>query len=118
MVVAVAREEGRSIRALEGKPIPTELKDEEAQLCREIDLEDKNCQYVAYPVSATSPDLAVKWLACPLGDTLPCVPISYLRQDLHRVKDLPSLGEFHAWTLLIHYRWDVEKLFAVLVEKA
>ncbi|KAF7141213.1 hypothetical protein RHSIM_Rhsim06G0105800 [Rhododendron simsii] len=40
------------------------------------------------------------------------------RQDLHRVKDLLCLGEFHAWTLLIHYHWDVEKLFAVLVEKA
>ena len=31
--------------------------------------------------------------------------------------DLLSLREYHARTLLIHYRWDVEKLFAVLVEK-
>lgn len=28
-----------------------------------------------------------------------------------------SLREHHARTLLIHYRWDVEKLLAVLVEK-
>ncbi|XP_052197020.1 probable E3 ubiquitin-protein ligase ARI2 isoform X2 [Diospyros lotus] len=39
------------------------------------------------------------------------------RGDLHRVMDLLSLREHHARTLLIHYRWDVEKLFAVLVEK-
>ncbi|CAB4290045.1 unnamed protein product [Prunus armeniaca] len=26
----------------EGKPIPTELRNEEAELCREIDLEDEN----------------------------------------------------------------------------
>lgn len=31
--------------------------------------------------------------------------------------DLLSLKEHHARTLLIHYRWDVEKLLAVLVEK-
>ncbi|KAI8559097.1 hypothetical protein RHMOL_Rhmol04G0148200 [Rhododendron molle] len=50
--------EGRSIRALgsdqenrenalEGKPIPTELRNNEAELCREINLEDENCQYVS-----------------------------------------------------------------------
>lgn len=31
--------------------------------------------------------------------------------------ELLSLREHHARTLLIHYRWDVEKIFAVLVEK-
>ena len=31
--------------------------------------------------------------------------------------ELLSLKEHHARTLLIHHRWDVEKLFAVLVEK-
>lgn len=31
--------------------------------------------------------------------------------------ELLSLGENHARTLLIHYRWDVEKLHAVLAEK-
>lgn len=31
--------------------------------------------------------------------------------------DLLSLREHHARTLLIHHRWDVEKLFAVMVEK-
>lgn len=30
--------------------------------------------------------------------------------------ELLSVKEHHARTLLIHYRWDVEKLFAVLVE--
>ncbi|CAK9142609.1 unnamed protein product [Ilex paraguariensis] len=39
------------------------------------------------------------------------------REDLRRVMDLLSLREHHARTLLIHYRWDVEKVFAVLVEK-
>ncbi|MCD7451582.1 putative E3 ubiquitin-protein ligase ari2 [Datura stramonium] len=39
------------------------------------------------------------------------------RDDLRRVMDLLSLREHHARTLLIHYRWDVERLFAVLVEK-
>jgi len=31
--------------------------------------------------------------------------------------ELLSVKEHHARTLLINYRWDVEKLFAVLVEK-
>ncbi|XP_059653950.1 probable E3 ubiquitin-protein ligase ARI2 [Cornus florida] len=39
------------------------------------------------------------------------------REDLRRIMDLLSVGEQHARTLLIHYRWDVERLFAVLVEK-
>ncbi|XP_021718700.1 probable E3 ubiquitin-protein ligase ARI2 isoform X1 [Chenopodium quinoa] len=38
-------------------------------------------------------------------------------EDLHRIMDLLSLKEHHARTLLIHYRWDVEKILAVLVEK-
>ncbi|ESR48151.1 hypothetical protein CICLE_v10003455mg [Citrus x clementina] len=37
--------------------------------------------------------------------------------DLLRVMDLLSVKEKHARTLLIHYRWDVEKVFAVLVEE-
>ncbi|KAG6605104.1 putative E3 ubiquitin-protein ligase ARI1, partial [Cucurbita argyrosperma subsp. sororia] len=39
------------------------------------------------------------------------------KEDMRRVMDMLSLREYHARTLLIHYRWDVEKLFAVLVEK-
>ncbi|KAK9942323.1 hypothetical protein M0R45_007994 [Rubus argutus] len=39
------------------------------------------------------------------------------KEDLRRVMDLLFLREHHARTLLIHHRWDVEKLFAVLVEK-
>ncbi|VVB10838.1 unnamed protein product [Arabis nemorensis] len=39
------------------------------------------------------------------------------REDLRRVMELLSIKEHHARTLLIHYRWDVENLFAVLVEK-
>ncbi|KAB2043120.1 hypothetical protein ES319_D02G268000v1 [Gossypium barbadense] len=38
------------------------------------------------------------------------------REDLRRVMDMLSIREHHARTLLIHYRWDVEKLLAVLVE--
>ncbi|KAL7156716.1 hypothetical protein ABFS83_02G027300 [Erythranthe nasuta] len=39
------------------------------------------------------------------------------REDLRRVMELLSVREQHARTLLIHYRWDVEKLIAVYVEK-
>ncbi|KAK8613761.1 hypothetical protein V6N13_101517 [Hibiscus sabdariffa] len=39
------------------------------------------------------------------------------RKDLRRVMEMLSLREHHARTLLIHYRWDVEKLLSVLVEK-
>ncbi|XP_021599339.1 probable E3 ubiquitin-protein ligase ARI2 isoform X2 [Manihot esculenta] len=39
------------------------------------------------------------------------------REDLRRVMELLSLREHHARTLLIHYRWDVERLLAVFVEK-
>ncbi|KAJ4701862.1 RBR-type E3 ubiquitin transferase [Melia azedarach] len=38
------------------------------------------------------------------------------REDLLRIMDLVSLKEQHARTLLIHHRWDVEKVLAVLVE--
>lgn len=36
---------------------------------------------------------------------------------MRRVMDMLSLREHHARTLLIYYRWDVERLLAVLVEK-
>ncbi|KAL6494766.1 putative E3 ubiquitin-protein ligase ari2 [Orobanche gracilis] len=39
------------------------------------------------------------------------------KEDLRRVMDLLSVREHHARTLLIHYRWDVEKLIAVYIEK-
>lgn len=39
------------------------------------------------------------------------------REDLQRVMDLLSLKEHHARTLLIFHRWDVDKVFQVLVEK-
>lgn len=39
------------------------------------------------------------------------------RDDLRKVMDLLSLREHHARTLLIHHRWDVDKLLAVYVEK-
>lgn len=39
------------------------------------------------------------------------------REDLRRVMDLLTLSEHHARTLLIHHRWDVERLLVVLVEK-
>lgn len=49
------------------------------------------------------------------------VKVSYLvsmqREDLQRVMDLLSVREHHARTLLIHFRWNVEKLFDVYVEK-
>ncbi|XP_059455453.1 probable E3 ubiquitin-protein ligase ARI1 [Corylus avellana] len=39
------------------------------------------------------------------------------REDLRRIMDLLSLKEHLARTLLIHYRWDVDKVIVVLVEK-
>ncbi|XP_059314141.1 probable E3 ubiquitin-protein ligase ARI2 isoform X2 [Lycium ferocissimum] len=39
------------------------------------------------------------------------------REDLKRVMEMLSLREHHARTLLIHYRWDVVRLLAILVEK-
>ncbi|RWR76941.1 putative E3 ubiquitin-protein ligase ARI2 isoform X2 [Cinnamomum micranthum f. kanehirae] len=39
------------------------------------------------------------------------------REDLRKVMDLLTISEKHARTLLIHHRWDVERLLAVLVEK-
>uniref|UniRef100_A0A7N0T0Z0 RBR-type E3 ubiquitin transferase n=1 Tax=Kalanchoe fedtschenkoi TaxID=63787 RepID=A0A7N0T0Z0_KALFE len=38
------------------------------------------------------------------------------RDDLSRVMDLLAVRECHARTLLIYYRWDVEKLFSEYVE--
>ncbi|KAL5987145.1 hypothetical protein ACLOJK_041141 [Asimina triloba] len=38
-------------------------------------------------------------------------------EDLYRVMDLLGLTERHARALLIHHRWDVERLFAMFVEK-
>ncbi|GAV71605.1 IBR domain-containing protein [Cephalotus follicularis] len=43
--------------------------------------------------------------------------LSAQMEDLHRVMDLLSLKEHNALALLIHYRWDVDKVLAVLVEK-
>ncbi|XP_059279220.1 probable E3 ubiquitin-protein ligase ARI2 [Lycium ferocissimum] len=39
------------------------------------------------------------------------------KEDLQRVVDLLSLKEHHARTLLIHYQWDVDKVFAIFVER-
>ena len=36
---------------------------------------------------------------------------------MQRVMDVLSLKEYHARTLLIHYRWDVDKVLAVYVER-
>ncbi|KAE8008459.1 hypothetical protein FH972_004970 [Carpinus fangiana] len=43
--------------------------------------------------------------------------LSAQKEDLRRVMDMLSLREHHARTLLIYYRWDVERLLAVLVER-
>lgn len=46
------------------------------------------------------------------------IPVHFLqREDLRRVMDMLSVREQHARTLLIYHRWDVEKLFAVYVDK-
>ncbi|GAB4837941.1 carbonyl reductase (NADPH-dependent) ari1 [Ancistrocladus abbreviatus] len=39
------------------------------------------------------------------------------RDDLQRIMDVLLVREHHARTLLIHYRWDADKLITVLVEK-
>lgn len=41
---------------------------------------------------------------------------SMQRDDLQKVMDLLSVKDHHARTLLIHYRWDVDKVFTVFVE--
>lgn len=43
--------------------------------------------------------------------------LSAQKEDLRRVTDVVPMREHHARTLLIHYRWDVERLLALLVEK-
>ncbi|XP_019197219.1 PREDICTED: uncharacterized protein LOC109191106 [Ipomoea nil] len=39
------------------------------------------------------------------------------REDLQRLMDLLSIKVYHARTLLIHYRWDSDKVFTAFVEK-
>ncbi|KAL6867566.1 hypothetical protein ACP4OV_015590 [Aristida adscensionis] len=39
------------------------------------------------------------------------------REDLRKVIELLGLKEHHARTLLIHYRWDVERIFELLDQK-
>lgn len=39
------------------------------------------------------------------------------REDLRKVMELLGLREHHARTLLIHYRWDVERIFELLDQK-
>ncbi|VAI08076.1 unnamed protein product [Triticum turgidum subsp. durum] len=39
------------------------------------------------------------------------------REDLRKVMELLGLKEHHARTLLIHYRWDVERIFELLDQK-
>lgn len=39
------------------------------------------------------------------------------REELQKVMDLLLLKEHHARTLLIHYRWDFERMLAVFVEQ-
>ncbi|XXG55034.1 hypothetical protein AAC387_Pa03g2770 [Persea americana] len=39
------------------------------------------------------------------------------REDLRKIMDLLAVSEKHARTLLIHHRWDAERLSAVFVEK-
>lgn len=39
------------------------------------------------------------------------------KEDLRKVMELLALSEQHARTLLIHYRWDVERIFELLEQK-
>ncbi|XP_062073542.1 probable E3 ubiquitin-protein ligase ARI2 [Humulus lupulus] len=39
------------------------------------------------------------------------------REDLIKLMEVLSLKEHHARTVLIHYRWDLDKLLTILVEK-
>ncbi|XP_072972706.1 probable E3 ubiquitin-protein ligase ARI2 isoform X2 [Typha angustifolia] len=39
------------------------------------------------------------------------------KEDLRKVMELLTLSEQHARTLLIHYRWDVERIFELLDQK-
>ncbi|KAH0467384.1 hypothetical protein IEQ34_004622 [Dendrobium chrysotoxum] len=39
------------------------------------------------------------------------------KEDLRKIMELLALSEQHARTLLIHYRWDVERIFELLEQK-
>jgi len=39
------------------------------------------------------------------------------KEDLRKVMELLVISEQHARTLLIHYRWDVERIFELLEQK-
>jgi ariadne-1 len=43
--------------------------------------------------------------------------LSAQREDLRKVMDLLAVNEHHARTLLMHYRWDVERIFELLDQK-
>ncbi|KAI3448059.1 hypothetical protein Pfo_004724 [Paulownia fortunei] len=78
--------------------------DGEAESLDGLENEDSDAQWV--PSKAPSSKVITK-------ESL----LAAQREDLRRVMDLLSVREHHARTLLIHYRWDVEKLIAVYVEK-
>ncbi|KAM3314741.1 hypothetical protein ACQJBY_033503 [Aegilops geniculata] len=51
------------------------------------------------------------------GNLEDCHWSSSSREDLRKVMELLGLKEHHARTLLIHYRWDVERIFELLDQK-
>ncbi|KAL0334777.1 UNVERIFIED_CONTAM: putative E3 ubiquitin-protein ligase ARI1 [Sesamum radiatum] len=69
------------------------------------------CCGTRYMVLMSSTSYAITWVIT--KESL----LAAQREDLRRVMELLSVREHHARTLLIHYRWDVEKLIAVYVEK-
>ncbi|PIN22131.1 putative E3 ubiquitin ligase [Handroanthus impetiginosus] len=81
-----------------------DLSNDEAELINGIENEDSNAQWV--PSKPPTSKVITK-------ESL----LAAQRVDLQRVMDLLSVREHHARTLLIHFRWDVEKLIAVYVEK-
>ncbi|PIN12373.1 putative E3 ubiquitin ligase [Handroanthus impetiginosus] len=78
--------------------------DREPESLGDLENEESDCQWA--PCKAPSSKVIKK-------ESL----LTAQREDLRKVMDLLSVREHHARTLLIHYRWDVERLIAVYVER-
>ncbi|CDP07582.1 unnamed protein product [Coffea canephora] len=67
------------------------------------------------------PELETDFYCCSKGPSCMVIRKESLlaaqKEDLQRVMDLLSLKEHHARTLLIYYRWDVDRVFNVFADR-
>ncbi|KAL4278531.1 hypothetical protein GQ457_03G000320 [Hibiscus cannabinus] len=81
---------------------------------------DEDYYYSSDQDSLDNEDSDIQWAASKRPTSKVITKESLLaaqRQDLSTVMEMLSIREHHARTLLIHHRWDVETLLAVLVER-